>query len=111
MIYLASPYSHPSAQVRKARFNATQSFVAYCYRNRLQVFSPIVYSHQFVQYGLGTSAGDWDFLNREVMEWCAGIWVLKLEGWQESVGIAEEIRFFQSRGIQPEYKEFRSWHE
>lgn len=111
LIYLASPYSHENSGIMAGRYEVTKQFVAYCLRRDIALFSPIVYGHQFTQYDMGTSAADWHFFNRHMMQACPAIWVLKLEGWQTSVGIRAEVSFFQARGIEPEFKEFAPWHK
>ena len=111
LIYLASPYSHEHPGIMAARFESTRQFVAYCLKKDLPVFSPIVYAHQFVADGLGTSAADWHFFNRHMMLACSSLWVLKLEGWQTSIGIRHEVAFFEARNIPAEYKDFAPWHK
>jgi hypothetical protein len=111
MIYLASPYSHENPGIMAGRFEVTRQFVAYALKRDVPLFSPIVYCHQFVQYEMGTSANDWHFFNRHMMMACDAIWVLKLEGWQTSRGVRQEVEFFQARGIEAEFKEFAPWHK
>ena len=58
MIYLASPYSHPDATVREARFQAACRATASLIRAGHEVFSPIAHSHPLAAFGLPT---DWSF--------------------------------------------------
>ena len=102
MIYLASPYSHPSREVMELRFKLTRHYGAGCLRMHLLIISPIVYCHQFADQG--TTAESWTFLNNELMSMCDKLWVLQLDGWKESRGVAEEIKAFHLRGIEPEFK-------
>lgn len=41
----------------------------------------------------------WLSFDYTFMEICAQIVVLKLDGWEESMGVQREIAFFQSRGL------------
>lgn len=91
MIYLASPYSHPDAAVRDARFEAACRATAELVLAGRVVFAPIVMGHPLVAHGL---AGDWQFwerFDRAVLERCDALYVLQLDGWQESAGVRAEI--------------------
>jgi hypothetical protein len=92
MIYLASPYSHPDLTVRERRFHAACRAAAALLRAGHAVFSPIAHSHHLVEHGL---PGDWTFwqqFDRELLARCDEVLVLMLDGWEESVGVREEIR-------------------
>ena len=111
MIYLASPYSHESPIIRTLRFMQTREYVSTWLRHGVPLFSPIVYCHQFVDMGFGTSAEAWHDFNYEIAQRAGALWVLKLEGWKSSRGVAEEIDWFTMRGISPKYKEVSPWRE
>lgn len=106
MIYLASPYSHPEKRMRNWRYQAALHFVSQ-HVNHTPIFSPIVYSHQFVDFGHGTSAEYWHTFNSAMMLVCSSLWVLRLEGWDKSIGVAEEIAAFAARDIPPVFVEFQ----
>ena len=105
MIYLASPYSHEDRMVEINRFVGAQRFTAFWLERGYPIFSPIVYSHQFVTYGLGRSAADWHTFNNEMMNLADRLWVLRMEGWDLSVGVNFEIEHFNARGIVAEMQE------
>jgi hypothetical protein len=91
VIYLASPYSHPDAQVREARFRAACRKTADMLRDGDLVYSPIVHSHPLGLLGL---PGDWPFWadhNRAMLERSDALAVLTIPGWQESRGVTFEI--------------------
>jgi nucleoside 2-deoxyribosyltransferase len=90
--YLASPYSHPDPAVREQRFRAAcQAAVALLHAGRV-VFSPIAHSHPLAQHGLPGNWHFWERYDRAFLERCDEVVVLMLDGWQESVGVREEIR-------------------
>ena len=92
MIYLASPYSHPDEQVRKDRFMAVASFVGDALRQGYLIFSPVVYGHALVQIvDLPTDALAWEAFNSQMLSNCREMWVLKLSGWEQSLGVQAEI--------------------
>jgi hypothetical protein len=97
-IYLGSPYTGADAETMRHRYEATCLFTAVHMRNGTLLFSPIVHCHELaVGYSLPR---DWGFWRR----WCIGmlapashLWILRLEGWQESRGVREEIDFWKNQ--------------
>lgn len=58
----------------------------------LHVWSPITESHQYSQI-MGLN-GSWDFWREHdllMLSKCDELWVLKLRGWEKSVGVTAEI--------------------
>ena len=92
MIYLASPYSHPDPAVRERRFRDACRAAAALLRSGRAVFSPIAHSHPLVAHGLPTDWSFWEWQDREHLARCDEVMVLMLDGWEESVGVREEIR-------------------
>lgn len=91
MIYLASPYSHPDADVREQRFHAACAAVATLMRAGHRVYSPIAHGHPLTHHRL---PGDWPFWEshcRWHLERCDEVMVLMLDGWSESAGVQAEI--------------------
>jgi hypothetical protein len=57
----------------------------------VMVFAPIAHSHPLTAHG---SPGSWDFWQAydvQFLDFCEGIIVLRLDGWNESVGVKCEI--------------------
>ncbi len=98
MIYLASPYTHPDPVVREARFRAVCRQTAAMLRSGIQVFSPIAYTHALVEHGLPVEWAFWEEFDRAFLKRSWEVWVLKLDGWQESVGVQAEIRLARKLG-------------
>ena len=91
MIYLASPYSHPDADVRRDRFEAACRVAAGMMRAGDLVFSPIAHSHPIAVHG-GLPL-DWEFWkpwDRWALAHCDRFAILTLDGWQESRGVTAE---------------------
>jgi nucleoside 2-deoxyribosyltransferase len=98
MIYLASPYSHPDPSVREERFRAACRAAAALFRAGHFLISPIAHSHVLVEHGL---PGDWTFwqrFDRALLARCDALFVLMLDGWEESVGVQAEIRIARELG-------------
>jgi hypothetical protein len=93
LYYLASPYSHDSADVREDRFHAACVAAAALMRVGVNVFSPIAISHPIATIGgIDPHHECWCVYDLCYLPFCAGMIVLQLPGWMESRGIAGEIR-------------------
>ena len=78
MIYLAVPYSHPDPRVRLERFVCAE----------------------------GDLPGDWQYWEhfcRAILKICKRFVVLQLDGWENSVGVQNELRLARELGIPIEY--------
>jgi len=93
-IYLAGPYTHASAEVRQARFEALTAEAARLMALGHQVYSPITHGHVIAQAGkLPTSWPYWaDTCKGFVIDWAEALAVLMLDGWRTSTGVSAEIR-------------------
>lgn len=98
MIYLASPYTPPDPEIREARFHAVCRQTAEMLRSGIQVFSPIAYTHALAKHGLPVEWAFWEEFDRAFLARCWEVWGLKLDGWQESVGVQAEIKLAQELG-------------
>lgn len=98
MIYLASPYSHHHAIVRELRFHDACLALANLFRAGIPAFSPIVQGHPLALQGLPTDWSFWERFDRDHIQRCDSLVVLVLDGWQESVGVAAEIRIAAELG-------------
>lgn len=92
MIYLASPYSHQSFAEVENRFALTEQCTYELMKRGLPVFSPIVHCHQIAtDYNLPTDAKFWEKYNMQFLRKADAIYVLKIDGWDESKGVAQEM--------------------
>jgi hypothetical protein len=105
MIYLASPYTHPREEVMQERFEAVCDLVAhYIFRQREPIFSPILYGHALTQqHDLPPDFGAWSRFNYGMLRFANELWILKIDGWDTSKGVAAEIDFAIKFGIQIKY--------
>jgi hypothetical protein len=103
MIYLACPYSSDIAGLSLHRFEEACRAAAKLMRADKIVFCPIVHCHPMTFYGL---PGDWKFwekFDREFLNICTEVIVLRLPGWEESAGIKAELEIAKEKGIQISY--------
>lgn len=106
LIYLASPYSHPDPAMRVARFESACRATSRLMKTGMLVFSPIAQSHSVAIHG-GTPV-DWAFweaYDTAVLAGCGKLLVLKLDGWDRSVGVGAEINIMLRAGKPVEYIE------
>lgn len=112
LIYIASPYTATAKQleavpeprreaearaIRNARFELACAAQAELLNAGMHPIGPIVSSHPIaVAYDLPKDFRFWLDLNHKLIDACAEVWVLCLEGWDESAGVADEIAYARS---------------
>lgn len=95
MIYLASPYSDPLREVRVQRYHAVMDFVAHAIRQQYgAIFSPILHCHEMsIRCNLPGDALFWRDYNNGMLNAARFLWVLRLRGWEQSIGVLNEIAY------------------
>jgi hypothetical protein len=105
LIYLASPYSHKNVDVIERRvMEATIATAVLIDRGHI-VYSPIVHTHPLskwvtfspVNHSMHEMSG-WMAYDFAFLAHCDEIWVLCLDGWQESSGVKAEIEHAHQLG-------------
>lgn len=98
--YLASPYSHPDKSVMEARFHETKRALAWLLSKRHWVYSPIVHAHQMAQdHQMPTDAKFWEDYNHAMIRSSCGVWVLCIDGFEDSKGVTEELAYAHGLGV------------
>lgn len=102
--YLATPYSkYPKGQMWA--FVDAAKLAGKLLQRGVPLFCPIVHSHPIAIHG-GIDGLDHDFwipADRPMMDAAGGLLVGKLEGWEDSDGICEEINIFNAAMKQVEF--------
>ena len=94
IIYLASPYTHPERMVREIRFHKVTEYTAKLVAEGNIVFSPISYGHLLSEFhNMPTDFEFWENFCLTFLSKCDEMYILKLEGWEESEGIDQEEQF------------------
>jgi len=94
MIYVAGPYTHKERVISNKRFRAMEMYTASLVRMRLIAYSPIVHCHEMaVTYNLPKDYEFWQNHCLGMLEKADALHVMKLDGWEESVGTQDEIRY------------------
>lgn len=101
LIYLASPYSAPTAEERQQRFELVCKKAAELMDQGHKIFCPIAHSHPIEVHGMDHihSGEFWLEQDFAILEHCSMMWVYCLPGWKQSKGIKQEMDFAKRRGI------------
>ena len=100
MIYLASPYTSEFDEVVEARVQMVKAATAALITKGLPIFSPITYTSDLVGLsGLDGSLTSWQPLDDHILGVSDELWVLMLDGWEKSKGIAHEIEQAEDIGL------------
>lgn len=97
MTYLASPFTSPSAVVRREQFEAAQRAALILIQRGHVLFSPIAYTFQFAEM-IGTDWEPWQTFDLGMIDAASSVAVLMLDGWRESVGVQAELRHARAIG-------------
>lgn len=106
LIYIACPFTSPSATVRAANFERANRFAAWAMQKGYTVFSPISHSHPIAEYlppELLLSFDFWMAMDKPLLRKCDCLWVYPPEAALTSRGVAEEVREAMSCGIPVQY--------
>lgn len=101
-IYLASPYSYNEGtdaeqkMMRDFRY-LTITRVAACLikKTRNAFFLPITQSHALKELddSLGTNFESWEKIDLCAIDHSDEVWVVRMDGWKDSVGVKAEIKY------------------
>lgn len=93
MIYVASPYSSPSSDLRHARYLAVRQVIAKHISSQPEaLFSPILYTHELAnEHDFHYDAKTWIRFNTDMLRKATQLWVVMLPGWVSSIGVTAEI--------------------
>ena len=95
LVYLATPYTKYTAGLQCAFEDAARLAGEMVIRG-VHVFSPIAHGHPISMYG-GVQALNhplWLTYDKKFMDLCEACVVGKLDGWEDSFGVAHEIEAF-----------------
>jgi len=107
LVYLATPYSNPDHAVRQKRFEKVNKVAADLIIKGEMVFSPISHTHPIAAIkDLPKDWAYWESFCRTYLECCYKIYVLMIDGWEESIGVTAEIKIAKELGLEIEYIEY-----
>lgn len=99
-VYIATPYSHPDKQVEVQRYESCMQILATLHALKMPCYSPIVHWHNVSRkFYLPGDADFWRIQDHAMIFHAKELWVIKLEGWEKSVGVESEIEFAQTMNL------------
>ena len=111
IIYIAGPYTSHATGYRTqnleqgSRANVLTRYAATLMEaHGVAVFSPVTHGHAIWMASgcaLGRDAAAWADVNDPIMALCTEIHVVRIRGWDRSVGVRREIEHFAQRMIAP----------
>jgi hypothetical protein len=97
LYYLASPYSHSDPAIEELRYNQINEIGTILIKAGHMLIEPIAMCHHKKKYNLPGSYEFWSRINKKLISVCDGIIIAKvIDGWDKSIGVADEIKYAQS---------------
>lgn len=105
-IYLASPYSAPTARERERRATKVAKKAGKIMETGVAVFCPIAHSHPIgLHIKRPQDHAFWMTQDLPLLFAASALWVYKMKGWEKSRGVAQEIAFAKKHNIPIKYLE------
>lgn len=101
MIFLSAPYSASSESITEQRMIWYCQVAALLLLDGHNVISPLL-NHWVRKCGNLDVGGDWEFwqdYSEDLLAVCNALYVIKLPGWDQSIGVKGEIDFAKQRNI------------
>ena len=106
MIYLASPFTHKDPEVQAVRARRAANAAADLMMAGEVIYSPIAHGcaiDTFLPRVLSLSHDFWMKQCLAILEKCDALYVLMLDGWDESVGLLLEVERATQKGMRIEF--------
>lgn len=97
--YLAAPYSHPDAAVVDERMKIICDVDAALMRKGIMTASPLLKHYVAMGRSIPTDWAYWKDYALAMLSRCDFMVVIKMPGWEESVGLKEEMKFANDHKI------------
>jgi NTP pyrophosphatase (non-canonical NTP hydrolase) len=100
LYYLSSPFRCDDEMLRNERYEQTALALTSLMNKGKHVFSPIIHNSPIKRIAdLGSSWEDWEQFDLDMLSRCDAVMVLKIDGWERSVGVQAEIDYAQTNNI------------
>jgi hypothetical protein len=106
LVYVASPYTSTDKVLQEIRYIGAAvgtGWLMNTYQD-ISFYSPISHTHPIATYC--KLPGHWEFwkqFDETVLSRCNEIWVLCLDGWQQSTGVTAELQIAVELGLPVKY--------
>jgi len=99
-IYLATPYSDSDPRRMEHRYDMAEEHTAEALKRGYNVFSPIVHNHPLAaKFDMPRTFDFWHRIDYAILAKASELWVVRLHGWEDSKGIAQEIALAKQLSI------------
>ena len=99
MIYLAAPYAHDNIQVMETRHQLVTALAGKMIADGCLVYSPLTYTVPMWTQEKVIPPNGWLEFDLPFLRKCDILMVFTMIGWQESIGVAREIKEAKKMGI------------
>lgn len=107
LIYISTPYSHTDKEVVEKRVLLVTLYVAKLVSEGTMAISPITYGDALLKVRkLPSDYSFWNTFCLSLLNKCDEMIVYKIDGWEDSIGVKDEIRYCLENNIPVEYIEF-----
>lgn len=104
LAYLACPYSSKDKTVQRFRFNLVSQLACDFITQGIYVFAASTHNTAIEEFGAVESRFEhWKNFNHTMIEHCDQLIVIRIDGWETSKGVSDQIKFAQLKGIPIEY--------
>ncbi|HET8688460.1 MAG TPA: DUF1937 family protein [Methanosarcina sp.] len=111
-VYVAAPYTHDVEDVVLERIELIYNAMAFLSKERgLHVTTPLFMHELCLRRPMPGDYAFWQTYCLNLLKRCDRLIVLKLEGWEESKGVKEEIRYCIENNIPYEFFEVGECYE
>jgi len=97
--YLASPYASKDPMVKKSRLTKATQVTAELFDQGILVFSPLTHNVAIDQMTKGSGWVKWRTYDLSMLHQCGKMYLLKQPGWEDSIGVRDEINFAKQHNI------------
>lgn len=108
LVYVACAFGENDPTIRELRIDLASCFCAEKMREGIVVFCPLIHNYYILKHGLPVGWDYWERFNSKLLKRADKLFVLKLKGWEKSVGIQAEIALARKYSIPIEYHEFNA---
>lgn len=99
-VYLAGPYTHVDPLIREYRHQVLLKAEVHLLLDGLAVISPINMCHELGKtYGFNHGYEYWKERDRTLISKCDELVCVTQDGWEQSVGVTDEIYYAKKLGI------------
>jgi Domain of unknown function (DUF1937) len=98
--YLASPYTHINSDVMEYRYELCCEALVWLLDRKIWTYSPIVHCHEVAKkHELPRDINFWWNYNKAMLSDAMGFFILCIDGWDTSNGVAQELLYAKKHKI------------